>query len=79
MACIVPFRRFQPRSTIHSIEQKGESSWWVERHPLGADGSPLPYGRIVHFCRSLAEAEAWASREEGTDLRNGSKRLAMTS
>ncbi|NVK42032.1 MAG: hypothetical protein HWE39_12375 [Oceanospirillaceae bacterium] len=43
----------------HRCRAVAPDSWWVYRHRLGADGQPLPWGRVVHYCRSEAEALGW--------------------
>ncbi len=51
----------------HSCRAAAPDSWWVYRHSLGADGSPLPWGRVVHYCRSEAEARDWIDDQKASD------------
>jgi len=48
----------------HICRAVAPDSWWVYRHSLGPDGQPLPWGRVVHYCRSEAEALDWVREQK---------------
>lgn len=56
----------KPCPTAHSYRAVSKDSWWVYRHKLGSDGLPLPWGRVVYYCRSEKAAKSWILKTEST-------------
>ncbi|MFC6673131.1 hypothetical protein [Marinobacterium aestuariivivens] len=68
MTCALSIDLNKQSPAAHACRGIAADSWWVYRHEIGVNGQPLPWGRVVHYCRSEVAAKRWI-RDAETSVR----------